>query len=216
MADDLKKAERLLLGAYALRSAKDNIEYYRDFAPIYDDQFAGRMGYSYPAALANVYNKFKKDTDDFPIADIGCGTGLVAKALALPAAQIDGIDISDDMLDVARAKSIYRECYQIDLKSGIEGLPCDYGAVVSAGTFTFGHLGPETLTPLLDIARNGALFCIGINAQHFENEGFARVFSQLSVEGRISKPVYTQQEIYSANTSEHAGDDATVVVYRKV
>lgn len=214
MEDNVKKAERLLMGAYALRSSKDNIEYYRDFARIYDDQYATRMGYSYPAALAQVYSTYK-NTDDIPVADIGCGTGLVACELGLPVSHIDGIDISDEMLSVAREKSLYRECYQIDLKSGIEGLPVDYGAVVSAGTFTFGHLGPETLLPLLGIGRVGALFCIGVNAQHFENEGFARMFGQLHTEGKISTPVYTQQQIYAAKNSDHANDVATVVVYRK-
>lgn len=214
MEDNVKKAERLLMGAYALRSSKDNIEYYRNFARIYDDQFAGRMGYSYPAALAQVYNDYK-DPDDVPIADIGCGTGLVASELGLSSQHIDGIDISEDMLSVAREKSIYRDCYQVDLKSGIGDLPGDYGAVVSAGTFTFGHLGPETLLPLLEIARNNALFCIGVNAQHFENEGFARMFKQLHTEGKISTPVYTQQQIYSAKNTDHASDVATVVVYRK-
>lgn len=215
MEDNVKKAERLLRGAYALRSSKDNIEYYRDFAQIYDDQYAGRMGYSYPAALAQVYSDYK-NSNDVPVADIGCGTGLVASELGLPPQTIDGIDISEDMLTVAREKSIYRDCYQIDLKSGVEGLPGDYGAVVSAGTFTFGHLGPESLVPLLDIGREDALFCIGVNAQHFEKEGFSLMFRQLYGGGKISEPVYTQQKIYAAENSAHAKDVATVVVYRKL
>ena len=214
MTDEIKRAEQLLTGAYSLRTATDNIAYYKDFAGIYDVQYAERMGYSYPDALAQVYCAHRQ-VSDIPVADIGCGTGLVAAALQLPAAQIDGLDISDQMLAVARAKSVYRTCYEVDLLNGVEGMPCDYGAVVSAGTFTFGHLGPVTLITLLDIAREGALFCIGINAMHFVEAGFKQVFAELIADQKITSPVFIQRDIYSSQDSDHAHDLATVAVYRK-
>ena len=103
----------------------------------------------------------------------------------------------------------------MDLLDGVEGIPCDYGAVVSAGTFTFGHLGPITLITLLDIAKKGALFCIGINGRHFMEAGFKQVFDELVSDNKITPPVFTQQEIYSGQDSDHAHDLATVAVYRK-
>lgn len=214
MTDEIERAEKLLAGAYSLSTAEDNIEYYKDFAGIYDVQYAERMGYSYPDALAQVFQTYQQPTDT-PVADIGCGTGLVASALQLTDKQIDGFDISAQMLHVARAKSIYRTCYEVDLLAGIEGVPCDYGAIVSAGTFTFGHLGPATLVTLLGIAKEEALFCIGINATHFEKAGFKQVFDELLSGSRITPPVFTQQEIYSGQDSDHANDLATVAVYRK-
>ena len=214
MTDEIKRAEKLLRGAYSLRTAADNIEYYKDFAGIYDVQFAERMGYSYPDVLSQVYQSHQQP-EDVPVADIGCGTGLVAAALQLPDQQIDGFDISTEMLTIARGKKIYRACYEVDLLDGVEGMSCDYGAVVSAGTFTFGHLGPLTLISLLDIAKEGALFCIGINAGHFKEAGFNQVFDALVAESNITPPVFTQQEIYSGPDSDHANDLATVAVYRK-
>lgn len=214
VTDETKRAEQLLTGAYSLRTAADNIKYYKDFAGIYDVQYAERMGYSYPDALAQVYRSYQQSTDT-PVADIGCGTGLVAIALDLPVVQIDGFDISAQMLNVARGKSIYRTCYEVDLHTGVEGLPCNYGAVVSAGTFTFGHLGPATLRPLLDLAKTGALFCVGINASHFKEAGFKQVFDELVTDLKITSPVFIQQHIYSGQDSDHAHDLATIAVYRK-
>jgi len=40
--------------------------------------------------------------------DIGCGTGLVAAALAAKVEAIDGIDLSPAMIEAARAKGLYR------------------------------------------------------------------------------------------------------------
>lgn len=215
MADEENKAKTLLAGAYALESGSDNVDYYREFAPIYEDQYVSQMGYTYPYALAEVYQSYSTSRD-LPVADIGCGTGLVATALELPVRQIDGIDISPHMLSVAQEKSIYRNLYQVDLNKGTNGLPKEYGAVVSAGTFTFGHLGPELLPELLSLARKDALFCIGVNSRHFEQQGFTEILTQLDTMGKITTPDFMQHQIYTGNQSEHAGDLATIVVYRKL
>lgn len=57
------------------------------------------------------------NTTDTPIADIGCGTVLVASALNFPREQIDGIDISVEMLGVAEQKQLYRSLFEADLRN---------------------------------------------------------------------------------------------------
>ena len=109
-------ATRLLEGAYALRTASDSIDYYREFADLYDRDYADRMGYIYPAMLAAIFKQYA-GKGDTPVADIGCGTGLVAEALKSVGPtmnptieiEIDGIDISTEMLDKARSKNLYRD-----------------------------------------------------------------------------------------------------------
>ena len=83
------------------------------------------------------------------------------------------------MLEVANAKKLYRGLYCHDLTTGTGQLPCDYGGVLSAGTFTHGHLGPDALQSLLAVGRTGALYCIGINKQHFQNADFESAFAKL-------------------------------------
>jgi len=100
--DDKNKetATRLLEGAYAVETPSDNVSYYREFATVYDDQFAQQLGYVYPSMLAEVYSQAAQHTD-IPILDVGCGTGLVAQALVdtgKQSTEIDGLDISTDML----------------------------------------------------------------------------------------------------------------------
>ncbi len=119
------------------------------------------------------------------------------------------------MLKVPCDKSIYRHCYQVDLKADTSTLHGDYGAMVWAGTSTFGHLGAETFIPLLVICAVDALFCIGVNVQHSEKEGFSLMFRQLHAQGKISQQIYTQQKIHTSKKGEHANDVASVVVYRK-
>lgn len=225
-ADKTDKATRLLEGAYAIRTVADNIEYYRDFADIYDRDFADRMGYIYPAMLAQVYMQHR-NTSDTPIADIGCGTGLVAEALhELDSTQsqpnkldIDGVDISTEMLDAARQKSLYRTLHHADLTRDFSHLPDNFGAIVSAGTFTFGHLGPAILPELLSLGRSDTLYCIGVNSKHFIDQGDSQILDDMVDEKLISQPVTEIRKIFEPKTQDeksHADDTATVLVYRQL
>ncbi|OED41328.1 hypothetical protein AB833_09960 [Chromatiales bacterium (ex Bugula neritina AB1)] len=217
MSDESKTrtATRLLAGAYALDTAQDNIDYYRDFASVYDEEFAAGLSYQYPEVLNEIYQS-QATPDDTPVIDIGCGTGLVGALLDLPPALVDGVDISGEMLAAARKKSIYGALYQVDLTTGTGELPSQYGAVLSAGTFTFGHLGAEVLPQMLSLGRPGCLYCIGVNSQHFNAQGFDAVLQSMQSEKLITRPLLEERKIYAAQSSEHAQDTATVLVYRKI
>lgn len=209
-----KKPTELLEGAYDLQDAADNIAYYKDFAALYDDGFAGALGYNSPAALAATFQKLSTDKD-LPIADIGCGTGLVALALNLPADTIDGYDISTEMLDKARAKNLYGALYQADLKQSLEAYPNNYGALISAGTFTLGHLGPRDLGNLLSLLRMGGLICVTVSTKHFKAQGFAGFLDDLHQTGKITKPQIHTVPIYTDKTHEHATDETHILSFRK-
>ncbi|MEM7440336.1 MAG: methyltransferase domain-containing protein [Pseudomonadota bacterium] len=152
---DKKTATELLEGAYRIATPADNLDYYADFADVYDRDFAGAMGYIYPRALAERFQAHA-GTEDVPVADIGCGTGLVAEALGLPARDIEGFDISPEMLAKAQDKGLYAALHEADLTAPM-GMEPRFGALVSAGTFTHGHLGPAPLENTLQLARPGAL-----------------------------------------------------------
>lgn len=203
-----------LENAYALQSPDDNRTYYDGFAATYDTDFAQGLGWDYPRAIARIW-RAHASSSDVPVADIGCGTGYVAAELGLPPEAIDGMDISPEMLAIARGKGLYRSLQEIDLTGPLDALGTDYGAVVSAGTFTHGHLGPDPLAALLSIARPGALFVIGVNQQHFQTRGFAPVLTALVHEGRIDPPQIQAIRMYSRNDHAHAEDLALVLRYRK-
>ena len=245
-ANESDESTRLLEGAYVIKTVEDNIEYYRDFAEVYDKDFAEQMGYCYPVALAEVFMQFCTDSDN-PVADIGCGTGLVANSInALspnqiesrllktdqfntepaehnsteqPSIEIDGIDISTEMLNAARDKNLYRALYQADLTRSLNHLPSDYGAIISAGTFTFGHLGPDILPQLLLLGRAQTLYCIGVNSAHFAEQGFLKVLNSMVDKKQITQPQTVIKKIYDlpvSSESGHTDDTATILVYRQL
>jgi len=212
--DDKKEGLDLLENAYSLSSAADNSNYYNAFASTYDRDFADGLGYVIPRTIAEVFSTLASESD-CPVADVGCGTGLVALELGIAKTQIDGLDISREMLDVADAKNLYRSLYEIDLSSDISSLPADYGAVVSAGTFTHGHLGPGVLVELLNIGKSNALFVIGINAKHYQEMSFSKVLEDLSSRNIINSLSLKDSPIYSNENHAHGSDQAHIITFRK-
>ena len=206
--------QTLLEEAYKLSTPDDNAEYYNEFAATYDLEFADELGWYYPAAIAKIYRDAHTKTDS-PIADIGCGTGLVARALDLPREQIDGIDISTEMLRISEEKQLYRTLYQLDLTKSLSSIANDYGAVLSAGTFTSGHLGPEPLKVLIEIARADALFVIGVKKVFYQEAGFEAVLRDMEADGVIKNLKIAEVPMYAKTGHDHSTDTAFALVYRK-
>ena len=210
-----KSAGQILLeNAYKLSTPEDNADYYDAFASTYDTDFADTLGWHYPAAIAAAYRDAATETDT-PIVDIGCGTGLVASALNLPREQIDGVDISAEMLRVSEEKKLYRSLYRVDLTKALDVIASAYGAVLSAGTFTSGHLGPEPLESLLDIARANALFVIGVKTAFFQEAGFETILQDMKARGLIKDLQVAEVPMYAKSGHDHSADTAFALVYRK-
>ena len=207
----------LLDGAYALTTPDDNCAYYRRFAATYDKDFAEGLGYVYPNAVADAF----LDLTGLPkgsVCDIGCGTGLLARHLKAKRTdmEIDGVDISPDMLAVAADKSLYQNLHEVDLTGDITSLPTGYAAIISAGTFTHGHLGPEPLRHLIRHCQAGGVFCIGVNQQHYQTHDFALCLGSLVADNLITSPDLLETAIYARKAGKHSADLALICQFRVV
>ncbi|NNE53364.1 MAG: class I SAM-dependent methyltransferase [Sulfitobacter sp.] len=200
--------------AYALKTPEDSKRLYADWATTYDSGFAQDMSYRLPRMVALVLAEVFQGPG--PVLDVGAGTGLVAEAMKLrEAPDVDALDISPEMLKVAEGKGLYRNYIVGDLTDRLDLADGTYGAVVSAGTFTHGHVGPEALVELLRVARRGAVFVLSVNAAHFETLGFAATFEALGdrIEGLEMRAV----DIYGPGADPaHADDQAQIVIFRKL
>ncbi|MCY4184197.1 MAG: methyltransferase domain-containing protein [Rhodobacteraceae bacterium] len=194
------KNNRLDLGdAYNLGKPARHVEYYDRMAQSYDDEFVVEHRYIYPQIVAKHFLEMSSENDQ-PVADLGCGTGLVGEHFADRNMIIDGFDISPEMIRKAGEKCIYRNLQVADLTRPINDKIELYGGLISCGTFTLGHLGPQTLEVCLMLARPGAFCVIGINALHFRNEGFGEFFDNAFKNGKITKPEVNEVQIYESNT----------------
>ncbi len=202
-----------LHAAYALKSPEENKRLYAEWAGDYDDSFAALEDYQLHIHTARA---FVGAGGQGPVLDVGAGTGLCGAILAgLGVGPIDATDISAEMLDEAMRKDIYRDAIEADLNQGLPVPRGSYAGVVSSGTFTHGHLGPETLPALLRVARHGAQFALSINAIHFETLGFADAFRSLEAD-QISNLTFTEVRIYGELAAgPHKDDLALIALFEK-
>lgn len=202
-----------LESAYALGSKEDNQRLYARWAESYDAEFISKMDYRLPFEVARAYALAQGAG---PVLDVGAGTGAVAEhLLRFGVTKVDGTDISDEMLDVAAEKRLYQRVFQGDVTTRLDASDDTYCGVVSAGTFTLGHVGPDAIDELLRIAKSGALFVLSINKAHYETAGFAE--KMVSIKGKIENLSLKDVAIYGPNsTGPHALDRAYIVQFRKV
>ena len=202
MSKKEKNALHLLKGAYSLSSPDDNRKYYEGFAPFYDSVFVKDLGYTYPSVVANFL--VEKVKIDGPICDIGCGTGLVASEIKkkAPNAVIDGVDISKEMIQISRGKNIYRSLLELNLEDPLDHLLKNYSAVVSAGTFTHGHLGPDALNGLISHFKSGTKFVIGINFDHYHSKGFEKKLKALINSNTIESFELNEVKVYNKENED--------------
>ena len=186
--------ETSLEGAYSLKTPEDSVNLYRDWAETYDSGFADEMGYVYAKNVAAaLLGELAGTTPE--VLDIGAGTGLIAEEL--PGISVDGIDISQEMLDVAGSKGLYRERICADLTQPLSIADAKYGAMVSAGVFTHGHVGPSCLPELMRIAAPGAVFVLGINSEVFDSAGFGSAFAGLVADGKVEPVQFRKIACYA-------------------
>ena len=198
--------------AYEINGPEDARRMYGDWAETYDESFGKGWGYIAPREIATILRAETGPSAE--ILDIGAGTGLVAEHLR--GLTVDAIDITPEMLDVARNKGLYRSLMLGDLTKALDIPDASYDAVVSCGTFTHGHVGPECFPELLRITRPGAVFACGTIGPVLDGVGFGSALARLVAHGQISPVAWRDIPIYEGAEHPHSNDRGLVMVFRKL
>jgi SAM-dependent methyltransferase len=197
--------------AYEINGPDEARRMYGDWASTYETSFAQAWGYIAPREIAMILRQEIQSGAE--ILDIGAGTGLVAEHLN--GLTVDALDITPEMLEIARSKDLYRN-YLIDDLTRVLDIPDDsYDAVVSCGTFTHGHVGPECFPELLRIARPGAVFACGTIGPVLDKAGFGSELARMVAHGRITPVAWRDIPIYEGADHPHKNDRGLVMVFRK-
>lgn len=180
-----RRAELFLRDAYALQTQADTLVFYDRWANEYDAQLERGLHYVAPRAIAETLARYLSVTEA-PVLDVGCGTGLTGSCLReLGFTTIDGLDFSRPMLARAEEKSIYRRLVEADLNTALPIDDAAYAALLSSGTFTLGHVGPEPLDELLRVLEPGGFLACTVHEKVWKSLGFAAKFGALESAGKI-------------------------------
>jgi predicted TPR repeat methyltransferase len=100
---------------------------YDQYAPKFEASLVGDLGYRGPdlllKAVLSTCAAQGKPISFHRAIDLGCGTGLVARAFVAHTDEFIGIDLSPGMIQQARATGLYRELEVADVAAGLKHRP---------------------------------------------------------------------------------------------
>ncbi len=199
-------------GAYDLEDTEAARAHYDAWAETYDAELKA-AGYVTPERCATALASFAEEPEA-PVLELGCGTGLGGVALrAAGFTCIDGFDISEEMLAVARTRTgIYRKIGKLDLSGPFDSIePDSYGNAAAIGVLNPAYMPPTVLDEVLARLRPDGCFVYSLNDHSAADRSFDARLGDL-IEYRGAELVFKEHGEHLPGT----GLMSTVYVVRKI
>lgn len=139
------------------------VSLFEGMASRFEQHVVGQLDYHVPEGLARRVRPVL--SPGCKVLDLGCGTGLVGKALAGNGARLCGIDLSPHMLEYARQTGAYAA---LDCKDIIEALgevaPSSCRAILAADTFIYIGELTEVFNGAARALEPGGLFAFSVES----------------------------------------------------
>jgi SAM-dependent methyltransferase len=183
--------ESFLDTVYNATNPEELSQAYDQWAQTYDNDMA-EVGYRHPTVASALLARYAP-IGTSPILDAGAGTGLMGELLGtLGYPVVDALDASPGMLEIARRKNTYRELHHAFLGQPLPFPDDSYGAAVSTGVFTAGHVGAEGIPELCRVVRPDGPIVLTVKLTVWE-DGFAEFLDRCAADGSIRRLELTAQ-----------------------
>lgn len=171
---------------------------YANRAETWDKAVSATADYNAPALAADMVKRFYNGEKPYTLMDAGCGTGLVGELLRKDAKQMDGIDLSPDMLKIAKTKNIYDNLAQGDMVALLMASATQYDVITCVATLL--HFGELTaaLEASAHALRKGGLMVISLF--YYDNESDPVGYASSLIEGS-----YVHSKSYVERVAPAAG-----------
>ncbi|KAK3216399.1 hypothetical protein GRF29_8g3162040 [Pseudopithomyces chartarum] len=199
---------------FAAKSPDESRKLYDQWASSYDADMQ-KWSFTAPRIVAQLAQKYLEISPaDATVVDAGCGSGLVGTELAkLGFKTVDGLDLSDGMLKVARNSGAYRDLNIADLTQRLEAKDGAYDALVCSGTFTHGHLGPEPLPEFTRIVKAGGILVITVLETFWKEGNFEDVVKKLEGDGIVQ---VLENDLHNYRKFEESESGGLILVLRRL
>jgi len=178
----MKNTNSMISSIYDTLHAADLVELehiYKNWAKKYEDDVINLAGYVGHLITSELLLSYLSNTQA-KILDAGCGTGLVGEILNKNSFKnLIGVDFSQEMLNIAKQKNVYQSLDLVDLTKKLDYEDNLFDAVICAGTFTCGHVGPEALREMVRITKQGGYICFTVRKQEWEASPYMQIIKDL-------------------------------------
>ena len=199
------------------KNSDNNIVYVREIFDAFANDFEdvlSHLNYNVPKIIEKELVPLFKNTKlkKMRILDAGCGTGLCGNYLKKYARfnGLDGVDISEKMLSIAKRKKVYSHLYNQDLNIFLQEHKNKYNLINAADVITyFGDL--ENLFHHLNICLcDGGRILFSISENNIDNDNYYLhssgrfLHSQKYIESILNKNGFSTEKIIRAHLRDEA------------
>ncbi|MEM8861377.1 MAG: class I SAM-dependent methyltransferase [Chloroflexota bacterium] len=186
--------------------------FYAKWASNYDSDVATEA-YTAPNICVDLLKTYSSSllshTTDLSLLDAGCGTGLIGHVLQsevdLFQYQIDGFDLSQEMIEQAKLTNAYRNlASNINLNQPLNHLEGkQYNAVFCCGVFTLGHVPPHSLKNLFNATLPDGLVITSTRTRYYEESDYQAVNDQFIAQNVVSLVKVLKDAPYTSDDNSH-------------
>lgn len=149
------------------------------YASRFEQALVEQLDYKTPDLISQLFYKEKGDELVGSVLDLGCGTGLVGEKIRENCQRLEGIDLSQKMVELAARKQVYDKVTKADIVEYLASKELDFDCFIAADVFVYlGDLAEVFCQIKSKNKRRGMLF---FSTEHNEKEGFF-----LETSGRFS------------------------------
>lgn len=182
--------------SHKIKSKEKLREYYKTWSNNYDNDVRSCQ-YNGPETITNILTK-NYNIYGSSILDVGCGTGLLGDYLFKNKYQIsiDGIDISPEMIEIARKRKYYDDLRIVDIFNVTTSQNKKYDYIVSAGMFTHNHVGPSAVENILHFLERDGVLIFTVRNSFAEQSNFKAYIVDLLTRKKIKNFTNIENQNY--------------------
>jgi predicted TPR repeat methyltransferase len=107
------------------------------YADHYDQHLTAALHFKVPQLLHDAFQRCVEKNYHGDVLDLGCGTGLSGALFKPFANKLSGIDLSFNMLALAKEKQLYDDLYQADIAVFLSEHPEQYDVIVASDVLVY-------------------------------------------------------------------------------
>ena len=135
---------------------------YERFSEFYEANMCDELGYSGPEHLSAAIEDVIDGRKALSVLDLGCGTGLAGAMLKNRAARLVGIDLSAEMVSLARERSVYHELHVAEITEFLHDSVESFDLIMACDALIyFGDLS-QVIAPAMERLNPGGIIAFSV------------------------------------------------------
>ena len=140
------------------------------YAGKFDQSLVEKLEYNIPKILTNLTAKEHGSGSWGSVLDLGCGTGLTGIEIKEFCSKLEGIDLSNKMLEQAKITNVYDKLTHVDIVDYLSIAELNFDYFISTDVFVY--VGNLSEVFRLIKSRNKKPGKLVFSTEHTENDGF--------------------------------------------